>query len=120
MIKVIIEIGTFLFESSFLFESTSTETFGEANLEFGLQSDGSLVQIHTFKLGSREKNWTSLYLWFKLNKPEYRDQKDRAGTGLGWVWDHGGPDNEVPLEFECWGDRASPSGTLLAADEANV
>lgn len=84
-----------------------------------MQSDGSLVQIHTFILGPRKRNWTSLYLWLKLLK-EYWDQKDRAGTGLGWVWDHGGPDNEVPLEFECWGDRASPSGALLAADEADI
>lgn len=83
-----------------------------------MQSDGSLVQIHTFILGPRKKHWTSLYLWLKLLK-EYWDQKGRAGTGLGWVWDHRGPD-EVPLEFECWGDRASPSGTLLAADEADV
>lgn len=34
MIKVIIEIGTFSLESSFLCENTSTETFAEANLEF--------------------------------------------------------------------------------------
>lgn len=94
MFKVIVEIGTFSLESSFLFENTSTQTFGEANLEFGLQSNGSLVQIHFHIRLLREE---SDYVWF--------------GSGLGWVWDHGGPDREVPLEFECWGRCVSPSGS---------